>query len=67
MQAICQFCAHFNKLNEDIGECRINPPQLIFHRRFISLHEMTVFPKVGRTHWCGKHKEITKSEHTNKK
>ena len=67
MQPICQFCAHYNPLDLDsqIGECRQKPPVLAFEKKLFTLHEVTVFPKVARNQWCGKHKE--KNSCTNKK
>ena len=57
MNAVCQFCAYYSPIEDDMGECRRKPPQLAFHHRFFSLHEVTVFPKVKRNNWCGEHKE----------
>ena len=62
MNPICQFCAHYQKLDEEMGECRESPPTLAFHQKLFSLHEITVFPKVKRNYWCGKHKEKTECQ-----
>ena len=67
MQAICQFCAHYKSLDENIGECRQKPPVITFDRKLFSLHEVTVFPKVARNQWCGKHKEKKPCQTTNEK
>lgn len=66
MQPVCQFCAHYHALDNNIGECRQKPPLLAFERKLFSLHEVTVFPKVARNQWCGKHKEKTPCKHTKK-
>lgn len=63
---VCQTCQYYHKVNNDeydepvdnqIGECRYNPPIVMFHKRLTGLHETTVFPKVARNQWCGKHRE----------
>ena len=67
MNTICQFCAHYEPIDSEVGECRQKPPTVAFHHKLFSLHEVTVFPKVKRNHYCGKHKEKNECQSTNKK
>ena len=57
MKPACQFCQHYNRMDDKMGECRRKPPVVAFHTHFFRLHETTVFPKVRRNDFCGKHKE----------
>ena len=59
MKPSCQFCIHYSELTKEMGECRRKPPMLTFYRKLFNICEITVFPKVKRNHWCGKHKEKT--------
>jgi len=58
MNPSCQFCQHYNKLDDNMGECRHKPPTVVCHKRAFSrhIHEITVFPKVKRNDWCSEHK-----------
>ena len=56
MKENCHFCAFYNKTDEDKGECRKNPPTVVFNQKLFHIYEITVFPKVQRNDWCGAHK-----------
>lgn len=52
----CDRCEHFQPLNQQQGECRLNPPKIVMATVSLrnGLETTCVWPAVGKTQWCSK-------------